>query len=170
MPNLHKYKCRNDACPGSGRRDDTGLFLAYNNAPECPFCKSIKVEDWGKEDYGKPGPYLSKRASPDSNGMVGRIDKVLRGQAEQHGLSDIKNKDGQPAKGQKSAAEPEFGYKEYMGIQVPIGKDIRTVSGPSGVKPVHSAPDSKLNPNSMKALNNKAFTQVTAEHKSKVRS
>jgi hypothetical protein len=166
MPNLHKYKCRNDACPGTGRRDDTGLFLAFNNAPECPFCRSIKIEDWGKESYGKPGPYLSKRASPDSNGMVGRLDKVFRSQAEQHGLSDINNKDGRPAKGYKApAGEPEYGYKEYNGIQVPIGNDIRTVSGASGVKPVKSAPDSRLNPKSMDAM--KGFTQVTAEHKGK---
>lgn len=166
MPNLHKYKCRNDACPGTGRRDDTGLFLAFNNAPECPFCRSIKVEDWGKEDYGKPGPYLSKRASPDSNGMVGRIDKRLRSQAEQHGLSDINNKDGRPAKGHvPEGPAPKYGYKEFNGIQVPIDDTIRTVRGASNVKPVTSSHGSVLNPKSMDAM--KGFTQVTAEHKGK---
>lgn len=166
MPQLHKYKCLNPTCPGTGRRDDTGLFLAYNSAPECPSCACVKVEDWGEQSYGKPGPYLSQQASFGKPGAAQRIDGRLNMIAEAHGMTDINNKDGQSAMGKRPESQGEFGSFTMAGVTVPINNPlthgITTGSAQSSVKATASQ-GAKVGTQAGAAL--KGHTQVTAEHR-----
>lgn len=166
MPQLHKYKCLNTICKGTGRKDDTGLFLAYNNAAECPSCSSMKVEDWGEQAYGKPGPYVSGPASFGKPGAAGRIDGRLNMLAEAHGLTDINNSGGQATAGRKQQTEGQYGSLTMAGVTVPINDPkthgITTGSAASNVRAT-SAPGSKLNPNSTAAV--QSNTQIRPEHR-----
>lgn len=165
MPQLHKYKCLNDACEGTGRKDDTGLFLAFNNAPECPSCGAYKVEDWGEQAYGKPGPYFSQPASFGKPGAAARIDGRLNMLAEAHGLTDINNKDGQ-ATSAKKESQGEYGSLSMAGVTVPINDPrthgITTGSAMSSVRATASQ-GAKIGTKAGAAL--KGNTQVTAEHR-----
>lgn len=166
MPQLHKYKCLNANCPGTGRKDDTGLFLAFNNASECPSCSCLKVEDWGEQNYGKPGPYVSQPASFGKPGAAARIDGRLNMLAEAHGMTDINNSGGGAAMGAKPQADGEFGNFTMAGVTVPINNPLKhgitTGSAMSAVKATASQ-GSKVGTQAGAAL--KGHTQVTAEHR-----
>lgn len=164
MPQCHKYKCLNPNCPGDGKRFSTGLFLAMNDKPECPSCRAVKVEDWGEEPYGRPGPYVMSQAHHGKPGAGKRIDNVLSGIAERHGYTDMSNKDGKftHSNQRQHTDKGKYGNLEVAGISVPINDTITTVAGPSGYKQ-SIAHGNKMNPGAVQQM--RGHTQVVAEHK-----
>lgn len=165
MPMKHKYKCENPGCPGTGRIDDTGLFIALNApTPQCPCCRSMKVTDWGESSqFDKVGPVRSQNAHNGSPGAGQRIDGTLQRLADAYGLTDINNAGGKAAKGQSAPAKGKYGNFEIAGVSVPIDDKITTVSGSSSYTPF-AVPTSKGKLPGARAIP-RAMTEVIAEHK-----
>lgn len=129
MPVAHKWKCLNTRC----KIFRTEIFVAMNSPmPECPQCRSVKLEDWGVN------------ASFGIGGSGRRMDATLRKLADAHGMTDINNKDGRPAKGYQADTAPgKYGTKTIAGVEVPIndrptgawGKSAYTAfKAPSGAR------------------------------------
>lgn len=133
-----RYKCLNPDCPGSGRRDDTGLFAALDNPmPECPACGSVKLEHWG--DYaGRDGWIVSNPASYGSPGMARGVDASLRQIADANGLTNMRNDDGKSVgqhrmeeRAREQRASQVYGTKNYFGAEISIDGTCSTVAVPN---------------------------------------
>lgn len=162
MPRWTLYNCLNPACGHS--------FDALSNQPECPKCRSIKLQE---RDYGNMPP-TSMRADPTahtSTSVLRRTDATLRNLATDYGLTDINNKNGQAAKGHhprpEAGARGKYGNMNVLGVDVPINDTITTVSGstPYTAFKAPVAPQGGLpgRETANKALS--GMTKVTAEHK-----
>lgn len=108
MPARHTYKCLNPRCKPAKSRSIT--FVTMNSPqPTCPDCGSIKLEDWGEaHNVGFIG------------GETRRIDAGLKDIASHHGLTNMSNKGGKAVKGSAAPARGDYGYKDVMGVRVPV--------------------------------------------------
>lgn len=157
MARWNRYACLNPTC-------GHGFDALDNPMPECPKCRSIKLE------VGHYGDMGSGRADPNaatSSSQVKRIDAVLRNQAHQFGMTDINNSGGQAAKSHKpDPTAGKYGTMNIMGVEAPIG-DRPSAAWGSSPYTAFKAPSSK----GEKLPGNRStrqYTNVTHEHKADI--
>jgi len=143
----------------------TGLFRAMDNPmPECPSCRSQKLEDWG-DSVGPMGWIRTESAHPTNHDTLKSVDQTLNRLAHAHDMTNISNTGGKAAKGGAVEAPVEkgvYGNLNVGGFNVPINGDFKTMNFGSNAK-VKSGVQSKVNSNAGTAL--APHTQVTARHK-----
>lgn len=173
MPAKHKYKCLNyDLCPGDGTKSWNMLFIAMNApTPTCCCCGTMNIEDWGECcPYEKIGPFHGARSAGTNGAKAKSVDSTLNRLAAAHGLTNINNRDGQPAKmAQDGPDTGTHGTMNVLGVQVPINDGSRgepnggivTRSGATGAAPV-TVPTSGRFPGKRSIP-----TQVIAKHEGK---
>lgn len=161
MPALHRYQCDNQNCSYYLRAHLAAVFVALNApTPVCPSCGGMKVTDHG-EHVERPSHFSI------GTGVVGRTDKTLRAIADQHGLSDINNKDGRPAKG-IGAGQPipkgKYGTRNFHGVEVPLNDTPTGAWGKVPYTPFKVAAQSKLPAKGSRT----PPALIHAEHKGKI--
>lgn len=157
MPQRHRYKCLNPNCPSMTRSTRPLTFSAMNSPmPCCPQCGGRRLEDWG-EDINVMGGASDNTKNSDNN---------FRRIADQYGLTDMNNKDGQAVKRHKPApaAKSNEPTVKVGGIDVPM-----SLAGSAGCANIPGMAQSLKaqigagSPSNSPMM--KQMTRVAAEHK-----